>query len=184
MLHYKCVPSRHTLSPEMLWPQQSSCFLFKKKNDQTRGWGQHILRETASCRASPRFTVNKYSRNRASVNCQCIDYNHLQVQTGKYRKAVRWEIWGLICFSLQFSLVVCFRFSWLPAAWNHSWIWVFPVNLHNFSVITVLLWVSPGNCAPIQMRTRPFIVLRCQKGEKEKSAECFTIRNSSWAKLL
>lgn len=56
--------------------------------------------------ASPRLTVNKYSLLAALPSTvRALAPIAFQVQTGKGEKRGRWQIGGLICFLLQFSLV-------------------------------------------------------------------------------
>lgn len=62
--------------------------------------------------ASPRLTVNKYSLLAALPSTvRALAPIAFQVQTGKGEKRVRWQIGGLICFLLPFSLVGSFQFS-------------------------------------------------------------------------
>lgn len=74
--------------------------------------------DRASCKkphpeqASPRLTVNKYSLLAALPSTvRALAPIAFQVQTGKGEKRGRWQIGGLICFLLQFSLVGRFQFS-------------------------------------------------------------------------
>jgi hypothetical protein len=103
-------------------------FFFFWRNDQTRGWGQNFLQETAS----PRLTVNKYSLLAALPSTvRALAPIVFQVQTGKGRKESEMADRRFNLLLLQLSLVGCLQFSRAASCLELPLHPTFPVNLPN-----------------------------------------------------
>jgi hypothetical protein len=103
-------------------------FFFFWRNDQTRGWGQNFLQETAS----PRLTVNKCSLLAALPSTvRALAPIVFQVQTGKGRKESEMADRRFNLLLLQLSLVGCLQFSRAASCLELPLHPTFPVNLPN-----------------------------------------------------
>lgn len=97
-----------------------------------RGGDQTSCKKPHPEQALPRLTVNKYSPCSTSVNCQGPGSNSLSSPNRKgEKKRVRWQIGGLICFLLKFSLVGRFQSRTAASCLGLVRDPTFPVNLHN-----------------------------------------------------